>query len=200
MRRLSRTLIQLNIATREHHGAADKPWLDLMVPTVEKEDYTRHLVKVYGFEAALEAAFRYTPGLTSLIDLRARTRSGLLVQDLLRLGFGAARTAEIDQRFVSFSSAAEALGWMYVAERATLLHGAVRRYLTLRLPEVNGASSYLSAIDGMAGARWNELGDALDAVAQVPWVKRQVLRAAHHGFAALHEWFGAVPVLQSVGT
>jgi len=200
MHRLSRTLIQLNIATREHHAVADAPWLDLMVPAVEKQDYVRHLIKVYGFEAALEAAFRYTPGLTALLDLRARTRSGLLVQDLMRLGLGAARIAELEQRFVTFSSGPEALGWMYVVERSTLLHGAVRRYLALQIPEVAAASSYLSAGDGATGARWNELGDALDAVAQVPWAKRQIVWAADQGFTALREWFCGRTELQSVGT
>lgn len=189
MHQLSRTLIQLNIATREHHPAADAPWLGLMVPTVEKQCYVRHLIRVYGFEAALESAFRYTPGLAALIDLRARTRSGLLAHDLMRLGLGAARIAELEQRFVTFSSAPEALGWMYAAERSTLLHGAVRRYLAVRLPDVTAASSYLSAYDGVAGARWNELGDALDAVTQVPRVKRQILCAANQGFFALHDWF-----------
>jgi heme oxygenase len=200
MHSLSRTLIQLNLATREHHAAADTPWLGLMVPTVEKQDYVRHLTRVYGFEAAVEAAFRYTPGLAALIDLRARTRSGLLAHDLMRLGLGAARIAQLEQRFITFSSAAEALGWMYVVERSTLLHGAVRRYLTVRLPGIAAASSYLSAGGGATGARWNELGDALDAVAQVPWIKRQVLGAANHGFLALHDWFYEGAELQSVGT
>jgi heme oxygenase len=200
MERLSRALIQLNIATREQHGAADAPWLDLMVPTVDRHDYVKHLVKVYGFEAALESAFHYTPGLTALLDLRSRNRSGFIVQDLMRLGMGAARIAELAQRFVTFSSAAEALGWMYVADRSTLLHGAVRRYLALRIPEVAGASSYLSCCDGIAATRWNDLGAALDAVTQLPWGKRQVIRAARQGFAAHSEWFhGRAVALQSIG-
>jgi heme oxygenase len=197
MHRLSRTLIQLNIATREHHGAADAPWFDLMVPTVEKHEYIQHLVKVYGFEAALEAAFHYTPGLATLVDLRARTRSGLIVQDLIRLGLGAAWIAGLEQRFITFASPAEALGWMYVAERSTLLHGAVRRCLTLRIPEVATASSYFSAGGGIA--RWSELGDALDLVAQAPKGKRQILRAATQGFLALCEWFCDRTERRSVG-
>ena len=200
MERLSRTLIQLNIATRVQHRAADEPWLELMVPTVDRDDYVKHLVKVYGFEAALEAAYRYTPELTALVDLRARNRAGLIVQDLMRLGLTAGRIAELAQRFTTFASAAEALGWMYVAERPTLLHGALRRFLVPRIPEVEAASSYLSACDGVAAARWDELGGALDSVAQLPWGRRLVLRAAHQGFDAVCEWFGSGTALQSVGT
>src|SRR5215831_17007887 len=185
MQRLSRTLIHLNVVTREHHGAADAPWLDLMVPTIGKPAYTAHLIKVYGFEAPLEAAFRYTPGLAALVDLRVRMRSGLVAQDLMRLGLGPSRITQLDQRFVTFSSAAEALGWMYVAERSTLLHGAVRRHLVQRIPDAANAMSYLSAYDGVSGARWADLGNALDAVAPVPSIKRQLIRAARQGFQAL---------------
>lgn len=200
VQRLSRTLIQLNLATREHHGAADGPWLDLMQPTIGKQAYIDHLVKVYGFEAPLEAALRYTPGLSALVDLRPRVRAGLIVQDLMRLGMGAARIAELPQRFTTFSTAAEALGWMYVAERATLLHGAVRRYLTVHVADVQRATSYLAAYDGVAGDRWSDLGSALETVAQVPSAKHQLLRAAHQGFLALSEWFHAGTALRSVGT
>jgi heme oxygenase len=93
MQRLSKTLIQLNLATREHHVAADAPWLELLVPTVTRRQYIEHLIKVYGFEAPLEAALRYTPGLSALVDLRSRLRSGLIVQDLMRLGLSAGRSA-----------------------------------------------------------------------------------------------------------
>jgi heme oxygenase len=200
MERLSRTLIQLNLATREHHLAADAPWLELLVPTFTRRQYIEQLIKVYGFEAPLEAALRYTPGLSALVDLRPRLRSGLIVQDLMRLGLGAGRIAALGQRFVTFSSAIEALGWMYVAERATLLHGAIRRYLTLRVPDLGHATSYLSAYDGVAGERWSDLGNALQTVARAPPAQHQLVRAAHQGFLAFCEWFDGGTALLSVGT
>src|ERR1041384_4462897 len=142
MQRLSRTLIRLNLATRQYHTRADAGWLDLRRPTVAKQDYVEQLVKVYGFEAPLESALRYTPGVGALVDLRARIRAGLIVQDLMKLGLGPGRIAGLPQRFISFSTATEALGWMSAAERATLIHGSVRRYLTVRIPEAAGASNY----------------------------------------------------------
>jgi heme oxygenase len=200
MQRLSRTLIQLNLATREHHVAADAPWLELLVPTVTKRQYVEHLIKVYGFEAPLEAALHYTPGLSALVDLRSRVRSGLIVQDLMRLGMGPGRLAALGQRFVTFSSTIEALGWMYVAERATLLHGAIRRYLTLRIPELACASSYLSVYDGVAGDRWSDLGNALETISHAPPAKHQLVRTAHQGFLAFCAWFEGGTALRSVGT
>jgi len=199
MKPLSRTLIQLNLATRERHPTADGLWLELMVPGVRKSDYIRQLIMVYGFEAPLEAALRYTPGLNALVDLRAHSRAGLLVQDLMRLGIGPSRIAGLAQRFTTFSSPAEALGWMYVVERATLLHGSVRRFLNARLMELSSASSYLSAYDGVTGDRWSDLGGALDAVAATPAGKRQLLRAADLGYEALAQWFCVRPTIESVG-
>jgi heme oxygenase len=200
MQRLSRTLIQLNLATWEHHVAADTPWLELLAPTVTRRQYIEHLIRVYGFEAPLEAALRYTPGLSTLVDLRSRVRSGLIVQDLMRLGLGAGRIATLGQRFMTFSSTIEALGWMYVAERATLLHGAVRRYLPLRIPELGSATSYLSAYDGVAGDRWSDLCGALETAAPAPPAEHQLVHAANQGFLALCEWFDGGTALLSVGT
>jgi heme oxygenase len=200
MQRLSRTLIRLNLATRQYHARADAGWVDLRRPTVAKQDYVEQLVKVYGFEAPLESALRYTPGVGALVDLRARIRAGLIVQDLMKLGLGPGRIAGLPQRFISFSTAAEALGWMYVAERATLIHGSVRRYLMVRIPEAAGASNYLSAYNGVAAARWSNFGAALDAVAQSPEVQNQVLRTANQGFAALCAWLSTSQTYSAVGT
>jgi heme oxygenase len=198
--RLSRTVIELNVATRSYHAGADTPWLDLMVPGIEQPQYVAHLVKVYGFEAPLEAALYYTPGVASLIDLRARNRTGLLALDMLRLGVTPSQIAQLPQLFMAFSSATEALAWMYVAERSTLLHAGVRRYLALRLPEMIDALSYLSAYDGVPGDRWAELGGALDAVAETPAITRQLVFAASQAFGALRSWFHPPDAQRSFGT
>jgi heme oxygenase len=193
----SRTLVQLNLATREHHAAADAVWLQLLLPTVTKNHYIEHLIKVYGFEAPLEAALRYTPGLSSLVDLRPRVRAGVVVQDLMRLGLGAARIATLGQHFMTFASPTEALGWMFVAERATLLHSAVRHYLTLHIPDLGSATSYLEA-HGVSGS-WSDLGNALETVADSAAARRQLIRAASQAFFAYREWFDGDAALFSVG-
>lgn len=192
VQRLSRTLIQLNIATRPHHGEADQPWLDLMGPGVDRAHYLALLLLVYGFEAPLDSAFRYTPNLSSLVDLRSRTRTGLLAQDLMRLGMTASQIAQLPQRFMTFSSAAEALGWMYVVERATLVQGSARRHLLQRHPDLVNATTYLEAYDGITSLRWSELGSAFDAVTTAPSVTRQLIRAATDGFRAMRDWFHAM--------
>jgi heme oxygenase len=189
VQRLSRTLLQLNVATRRHHDAADAPWLDLMVPSVDPRQYIHHLIRIFGFEAPLESALRYTPGLSTLIDLRARTRTGLLAQDLMRLGMTASVITGLPQRFIAFNDACDALGWMYVVERSALRHGGVLRYLVEHMPEINRASSYLAAYDAETGNRWSELGGALDIVGQSVAAIHQITRAAIQGFQALRDWF-----------
>jgi heme oxygenase len=189
VQRLSRTLLQLNLASRKHHDAADAPWLGLMVPSVDQRHYVEHLIRIYGFEAPLESALHYTPGLSTLIDLRARTRTGLLAQDLMRLGMTASQIAKLPQRFIAFSDAYDALGWMYVVERSALRHGGVLRYVVDHVPEIKHASSYLAAYDAATGDRWSELGAALEAVGQSIAAIHQVARAANEGFQALRDWF-----------
>ena len=199
MQRLSRTLIQLNLATREFHDRADAGWLGLRSPTVGPQQYIDQLIRVYGFEAPLEAALRYTPGVAALVDLRPRMRAGLIVQDLVRLGVTPGRIAALPQRFLSFATAAEALGWMYVAERATLVHGSIRRYLMVRIPDAARASAYLSAYDGVAAQRWSDFGIALESVAQDAEVRRELLRAAGEGFAVLCAWLAGADHYSAVG-
>src|SRR5438093_1431948 len=93
----SKALLVLNLETRPHHAIADAGWLGLLERTMRRRDYVDQLLATYGFEAPLEAALAYTPHLRSVIDLRARSRAGLLAQDLLALGFSAAGLATVPQ-------------------------------------------------------------------------------------------------------
>jgi heme oxygenase len=146
-----------------------------------------HLVRVYGFEAPLEAALAYTPGLSSVIDIRSRVRSGLIVRDLLELGISAARIAELPQSMIApFANVAEALGWMYVSERAAILHEPVRRYLVARFPQLADATNYLAAA---SDARWNEFADALEPYVRTRAQQQQVASGARDALRCALDWF-----------
>jgi heme oxygenase len=183
-------LMRLNMETRRDHSRADQPWLELMGGDVTRGRYADHLVALYGFEAPFEAAIALTPGVGDRVQLRQRSRSGLIVQDLLALGLTPSRIARLPQceLLVPFRDHAEALGWMYVVERATLLHDAVRHYLEDRLP-VTGACGYLAAYDGVASTRWQELGQALDDVAATPAGPEHIIAATRVAFARHRDWF-----------
>jgi heme oxygenase len=189
----SKLLLRLNLETRMHHATADERWLRLRRIGVTRQNYVSQLVRIYGFEAPLESAFAYTPSLKMMIDLRARARAGILVQDMLALGLKAGQIAALPQCFAiaPFATPLEALGWMYVNERATLLHDAVRRHVIPRVPDIADGCMYLSAYDGIANARWQELGHMLDRVARTERMVDEVVAAAHAGFRCLIDWNAA---------
>lgn len=194
----SAMLARLDVETRVEHRDADSTWLDLMVSDVTRARYIEQLIAVYGFEAPVEAALALTPRVGMVLPLRDRTRSGLIVQDLLALGLGPSRIARLPQclSIVPFHDPAEALGWLYVVERATLLHDPIRRHLEHRMPHVT-AVHYLSAYDGVVGLRWQGLGRALDHVAKTPEVADQIVEAAKAGFACHRDWFHGVLVART---
>jgi heme oxygenase len=187
-------LMRLNMETRSQHPAADHPWLDLMSASSSRLRYIDHLVAVYGFEAPVEAALALTPHLNEIIALRPRARSGFIVEDLLALGLTASKLARTPQcrQILPFHDAAEALGWMYVLERATLLHEAVRLNIASRLPSVS-AYSYLGAYGGIASQRWHELGQTLDSYAITTTSGDAIVASALEAFTRQREWFATEP-------
>jgi heme oxygenase len=182
-------LLRLNLETRAHHSAADESWLGLLHPSVTRSDYMRRLVTTYGFEGPLEAALAYTPNLKLFVDLRQRSRAGLIAKDLLALGVRAAEISTLPQCLIApFAGPIEALGWLYVAERVTLLHDRVRRHLLTRIPDVQDMCAYLSAYDGVVNARWNELGHAIDRAIRTEQHTDDLISAAKCAFRRMSEW------------
>lgn len=189
-----RMLLRLDAETRVQHPEADYPWLELMSRDASCSRYRDHLIATYGFEAPVEAALALTPHLSEVIRLRPRARSGFIVEDLLALGLTPARIARLPQcRYIApFRDPAEAFGWLYVLERATLVHETVRSYMATRLPTV-AAWSYLSAYEGIAHQRWHELGLALDAYAITPACGDTVVAAARVAFRCQRDWLATEP-------
>jgi heme oxygenase len=191
VRQVSKTLVRLNVETRNLHAAADAPWLDLVGPlhSVTRLDYVSQLVLAYGFDSPLEAALAYTPHLNSFIGLHARFRGGLLAQDLLALGVKPAEVASLRQCMIApFASVAEAFGWLYVHQRSTLLHEGVGCEIASRLPDVARATTCLHDHDGRVGALWEEFGQALDRVARTSHIEDRILSAALDAFRTLGSW------------
>lgn len=188
MNQASTALLRLNTETRSFHDAADNGWAQLLRTNVSRSEYMRLLVTTYGFEAPLEAAFAYTPRLKLFVDLRQRSRAGLIAKDLLALGLKANEISQLPQcSLAPFSGPIEALGWMYVTERATLLHERVRRHLLVRLGDAHDVCSYVSAYDGVVNARWNEFGHALDRAVGSEHLD-DLITAARSAFRQLIDW------------
>ena len=202
MDRVSTLLMKLNVSTRHWHARLDEPWLDLLQPHGGRAEYLGQLVRVYGFVAPFESACKYTPGVGRALDFRQLTRAGLIAQDLLGLGLSPSQLTILPQcdSITPFTDLAEALGWLYVIERSTLLHDGVRRHLIERLPELAGACAYLSQYDGRVNEHWLTFGRMLDRVGSAHEVAHTIVTAAHNAFDVAQRWFSnARSEMRSVG-
>lgn len=181
---------KLDEETRDLHADVDAYWLDLMASGVTKESYRLQLARTYGFEAPLESALAYTKQLI-IPDRRDRSRSGLIAQDLLALGVSPSKLASLPQcnNIAPFDDPAEALGWKYVVERPTQLHSAIKRNVVSRVSDSANAIAYLSLYDGIAAARWQQLGLLLESVAKRPGAERTMIDAAKTAFKLMAAWF-----------
>jgi heme oxygenase len=182
---------RLNVETRRHHAEADTDFDILFLEDTSAQHYMVFLMRVYGFDVPLEAALATTPNLELMLDLSERRKTHYLVKDVLSLGLrshdleGIATCLAIPQ----FRGAAEALGWMYVVERATLAHCVIRRHLLTRLPrEMGCASQYLRSYEGVLGTRWRSFGAVLDDVARQPAIADRIVTAANEAFRAQRRW------------
>src|SRR6185436_623127 len=63
---------RLNDETRIHHAEADADFDLLFRDDAASTHYQYFLIRIYGFEAPLEAALSMTPNLTLMLDLRER--------------------------------------------------------------------------------------------------------------------------------
>jgi heme oxygenase len=182
---------RLTEETRVHHADADGDLDALFAKDVTATQYLVFLMRVYGFEAPLDAAIAMTPKLELVLDLRARSRAGFLAQDLMAIGVRPAEVTALPLclSIPQFRSVAEAMGWMFVVERTTLAHNLIRRHLMTRLPlEMEVASAYLSSYEGVVGKRWQELGAALDHVARHPAVAERIVASANDAFRCRRNW------------
>ena len=191
----------LDRETHALHAEADRGWHRLLRDGVNRDEYVHQLTVTYGFEAPFEAACSYTPGLGQVIDLRGRSRSILIAQDLLTLGCALDEVKSIQCRAQApFQDAAEALAWMYVVERPTLIYADVCDELTSRFVDLGHATTYLNAFETTASKRRSELGIALDLICVSDRICKRAIEAVHAGFHARIEWQRMKdPVLRSVG-
>ena len=183
-------LARLDVETHAFHAEADAPWRALVgAHHVGRYEVVEQLVATYGFDAALESALAYTPHLEGFIDVAPRFRSGLLAQDLLTLGLTPSAIAGLRQAMIApFASVAEAFGWLYVHQRATLLFESVRSALVERMPEIAAATSSLCIHAGKTDVMWDALGPPLDRVARTTAVEDRVVQAAHEAFRTMIAW------------
>jgi heme oxygenase len=177
-------LSRLVAESRMHQSVADADGLELIAGEPGHARYLTYLLKRYGFEAPLESALSVAPGIVDIIDLPARSKTTLLVHDLVSMGVPLARILEIPHAHIrAFHDLRTALGWLYVSERSAATHNIVARELVRRAPDLEpSARCFADDDDGEA------LNRALDAVATSPEDELAIVDAALDAFDHQHRW------------
>ena len=180
----SRMLNKLIAESRMHQSVADADGLELIAGEPGDARYLTYLLKRYGFEAPLESALSVAPGITDVIDLQARSKTMLLVHDLVGMGVPLARILEIPHAHIrAFNDLRTALGWLYVSERSAATHSIVARELLRRAPDRKISTQYFADDDD-----GEALNRALDAVARTPEDELAIVDGALHAFEHQHRW------------
>jgi heme oxygenase len=179
-------LVRLGLETSHHHGPADDDRLAALSIT-SLADYRAFLVRVFGFEAPIEEAVSRVCQL-DMRFIRDRARMPLLRRDLMELGYS-------EQQFSHFArapgivirSGTEALGWMFVLERQTLLAGLVQRQIKQALG-TDTPLGYLGASGDKPGARFREFGTRLGELARTH-SPTTIVEAANAAFRIQRQWY-----------
>jgi heme oxygenase len=156
--------------------------------TIGAEAYCHLLARLYGFHAAFEERMRTAPAaFAKTIELPARARAELLVEDLLALG-AARDTIDALPRcddIPVLHGEGERLGALYVVEGSTLggafiakaLHGVAAN-----------ARQFFGGYGVNHGRLWRNLVKALDRLDDIPEEADGAERAALSTFAAFERW------------
>lgn len=181
-------LLRLALETAPHQHAADDDRLAVM-EAKSLDDYRTWLTAVYGFELKVEQAIARVVELDTAM-LRERLKMGRLREDLASLGLSPTQISRLPTASnVTLASGPQALGWMFVLERQSLMNGVIMRHLLHELGDsVRNASRYLSAYGEHPGLKFRELGALLNASAKRHSASG-IIAAAHDAFRAQRQWY-----------
>lgn len=184
-------MTELEAETSELMGRVAQA-LDMLGEQTSWLDYRLYLYRMYGFHIAAERALAAAPELSTVIadaDLR-NNKVALVAHDLVALGISRRDLQQLPRMAVpAMRDLAEAVGWMYVVERATLDAREIGRHLRKRLPlELQTARAYVSCYGDEVETRWRELGDGIEQFAVTPAVTARVAAAANDCLFRLLRW------------
>ncbi|MBV8756839.1 MAG: hypothetical protein JO257_06185 [Deltaproteobacteria bacterium] len=160
-----------------------------MMDVVSPAQYRAFLERIYGFESAVELRAASIPAVSEAAT-GARARIYRLHQDLLALGLTEQDISAIPQPLVDGRTASDALGYLFVVERHTLLAGLLRRHLAPRLRDTFArARAYFDA-HTEGGKHLREFGDELTAsLTRKESRPEAILGAARRAFETQQQWY-----------
>jgi heme oxygenase len=156
--------------------------------TISGEAYRDLLARLYGFHAAFEDRMETAPAaFANAIELPARARAGLLVEDLLALG-AARETIDTLPRcgdIPVLRGEGERLGALYVVEGSTLGGAFIAKALQ---GVAENARRFFGGYGANHGRLWRNLVKALDRLDDIPAEADDAERVALSTFAAFERW------------
>ena len=162
----------------------------ILSPSVSLKDYQTYLAALFGVAIACED--QVFPAIPHIItDLHSRYKSRLIIDDLLATGFSEAEIDALPVYRFEFSSAAEALGIMYVLEGSTLGGKILHRHIheVLGLTPENGAS-YFWGYGAQTGNLWKSFISSLTQFVDENEERDGVIDSAKKTFTIIDNWLG----------
>lgn len=161
-----------------------------MMDLTSVADYRTFLARVYGFEAGAELALAEIPAVASHV-MGVRARVGCLRDDLLKLGLSSLDIDTLPRcKSISIKSTAQALGWLFVIERSTLIAGLIRRHLARQLPDAMVATGYLDAYGTAAAERLRRFAETASEYATRGIAQPDsIVGAATRAFESQRQWY-----------
>jgi len=156
--------------------------------TISPDAYRDLLARLYGFHAAFEDRMRTAPAVfAKAIELPARARAGLIVEDLFALGAARERIDALPrcEELPPLRGEGDRLGALYVVEGSTLGGAFIAKSLAA---SAANAHRFFSGHGAGHGRLWRNLVKALDRLDDVPDEADFAERAALSTFAAFERW------------
>lgn len=149
-------------------------------------DYRDLLARLYGFHAAFDADMRNAPAsLGRELELPARARAGLIVEDLAGLGAERPSALPLCAETPELRSVGDFLGALYVVEGSTL--GGV--YIARALAPVAGQNCrFFLGHGGEHGRMWRKFVTQLDRLDDNSPQAEDAERSALAAFAIFERW------------
>ncbi len=163
----------------------------LQAGTIGPDAYADLLRQMLVFHRAVEDRLAAAPSLQAFgIDIAARRRSPLLLEDLAFLG-AATTPLRTPPALPALHSPAQALGCLYVTEGSTLGGRELARRLDHLLPPGSAEGRrFLLGHGPRHGAMWREFCAALEQCGDSPERRADMIGAALAAFAVFGDWFG----------
>lgn len=191
-------LVRLALETRQHHAAADADRLALMELCAAGE-YRDALARIYGFEVAVEHAVDLLPE-PDRTFLATRGKRAHLARDLAALGLTELEIEQLPLASTRIATLAQALGWMFVVERHTMVAGLIARHLERTCPAwIATAGAYLGFYAESTGARLRAFGETLgEHVRHGTASPVAMVSAANEAFRYQRLWYGTSPLFDQL--